>query len=311
VFQNLDIIRSIGPKYVIVLAGDHIYKQDYTRMIMDHAESGADCTVGCIEVPRMDAVAFGVMAVDENRRVTGFVEKPADPPAMPGRPDIALASMGIYVFNADYLYSMLEDNISSVATDHDFGKDIIPRVVSQGTAIAHPFSMSCVTSDPTAESYWRDVGTIDAYWAANLDLASTIPALDLYDRNWPIWTHQLQLPPAKFVRDLNGLHGSGTNLIVCGGCVVSGSQLYNSVLSSNCVVQSFCNIKEAVLLPEVTIGQSCRLSKVVIDRGCQIPDGTVIGEDPVRDGERFYRTDTGVVLVTRDALSRQGAHANA
>jgi glucose-1-phosphate adenylyltransferase len=213
------------------------------------------------------------------------------------------------VFSADYLYSLLEENISSVATDHDFGKDIIPRVVTTGTAIAHPFSMSCVSSDPSVEPYWRDVGTIDAYWAANLDLASTIPTLDLYDRNWPIWTHQEQLPPAKFVRDLNGLQGSGTNLIVCGGCVISGSQISRSVLSSNVVVSSFCNIAEAVLLPQVSIGASCRLRKVVIDRGCQIPDGTVIGEDPVRDGERFYRTDSGVVLVTAEALKRQSAAA--
>jgi glucose-1-phosphate adenylyltransferase len=307
VFQNLDIIRSIRPKYVIVLAGDHIYKMDYTRMILDHLQSQADCTVGCIEVPRMDAVAFGVMAVDEQRRVTGFVEKPADPPAMPGRPDIALASMGIYAFNADYLYSLLEENITSAATDHDFGKDIIPRVVTSGHAIAHPFSMSCVSSDKTTDSYWRDVGTIDAYWAANLDLASTIPLLDLYDRNWPIWTNMEQVPPAKFVRDLNGLQGSGTNMIVCGGCVISGSQISRSVLSTNCVVSSFCNINEAVLLPQVTVGASCRLRKVVIDRGCAIPDGTVIGEDPIRDGERFYRTDSGVVLVTAEALKRQAA----
>jgi glucose-1-phosphate adenylyltransferase len=302
VFQNLDIIRSIRPKYVVVLAGDHIYKMDYTRMIADHVESGADCTVGCIEVPRMDAVAFGVMHVDASRRVTGFVEKPADPPAMPGRPDIALASMGIYVFSADYLYSLLEENITSADTDHDFGKDILPRVVTQGLAIAHPFSMSCVSSDPNVEPYWRDVGTIDAYWAANLDLASTIPTLDLYDRDWPIWTHQQQLPPAKFVRDMNGLQGTGTNLIVCGGCVISGSQISRSVLSSNVLVNSFCNINEAVLLPQVTIGASCRLRRVVIDRGCAIPEGTVIGEDPVLDAERFYRTETGIVLVTPDAL---------
>jgi glucose-1-phosphate adenylyltransferase len=289
-----------------VLAGDHIYKKDYTRMIADHAESGADCTVGCIEVPRMEAVAFGVMAVDENRRVTGFVEKPADPPAMPGRPDSALASMGIYVFSSDYLYSLLEENISSVDTDHDFGKDILPRVVTQGTAIAHPFSMSCVSSSPDVEPYWRDVGTIDAYWAANLDLASTIPTLDLYDRNWPIWTYQEQLPPAKFVRDMKGLQGSGNNLIVCGGCVISGSQISRSVLSSNVKVSSFCNINEAVLLPQVTVGASCRLQKVVVDRGCAIPDGTVIGEDPVADAERFYRTDDGVVLVTPEALRQKG-----
>jgi glucose-1-phosphate adenylyltransferase len=304
VYQNLDIIRSIGPRYVVVLAGDHVYKMDYTRMIADHEQSGADCTVGCIEVPRLDARAFGVMAVDETRRVIGFVEKPDDPPAMPGRPDTALASMGIYVFNVDYLCHLLQDNLTRTATDHDFGKDIIPRVVTEGHAIAHPFSLSCVSSAPDVEPYWRDVGTIDSYWAANLDLASTIPALDLYDRSWPIWTYTEQLPPAKFVRDMNGLHGSGTNLIVCGGCVISGSQIMRSVLSSKVVVKSFCNIAEAVLLPQVTVGASCRLRKVVVDRGIELPEGTVIGEDPDDDAKRFYRTESGVVLVTRDALAR-------
>jgi glucose-1-phosphate adenylyltransferase len=304
VFQNLDIIRSIGPKYVVVLAGDHVYKMDYTRMLMDHVESGADCTVGCIEVPRMEATAFGVMAVDARRRVTDFLEKPADPPAMPGHPDVALASMGIYVFTAEYLYAQLEQNITSDATEHDFGKDIIPRIVTSGQAIAHPFGMSCVSSDPSVEPYWRDVGTIDAYWAANLDLASTIPALDMYDRNWPIWTHQEQLPPAKFVRDMNGAQGTSTNLLVCGGCVIAGSQISRSVLSSNVRVRSFCEIEEAVLLPQVSVGAGARLRRVVVDRGCTIPEGMVIGEDAEYDAERFYRTDNGIVLVTADALAR-------
>ncbi|WP_321793485.1 glucose-1-phosphate adenylyltransferase [Caballeronia sp. J97] len=306
VYQNLDIVRSIGPEFVIVLAGDHIYKMDYTRMVLDHVESGADCTVGCIEVPRMDAVAFGVMHVDENRRVTDFLEKPADPPAMPGKPDIALASMGIYVFSAKYLYDMLQENIETSNTDHDFGKDIIPRVVTTGKAIAHPFGMSCVTSssDPEAPAYWRDVGTVDAYWAANLDLASTIPELDLYDRKWPIWTNQEQLPPGKFVRDLNGQQGAITNLLVCGGCVISGSQVSKSVFSSAVRVHSFCNINEAVLLPQVTIGPSCRLQRVVIDRGCTVPEGLVVGEDPDDDAARFFRTESGVTLITREALAR-------
>jgi len=213
----------------------------------------------------------------------------------------------VYIFDAQYLYDQLLDDAERADSCHDFGKNIIPRLVNSGTEVyAHDFHGSCVNMT-NGKPYWRDVGTIDAYWAANLDLASTIPALDLYDRNWPIWTHQEQLPPAKFVRDLNGLQGSGTNLIVCGGCVISGSQISRSVLSSNVVVNSFCNIAEAVLLPQVSIGASCRLRKVVIDRGCQIPDGTVIGEDPVRDGERFYRTDSGVVLVTAEALKRQSA----
>jgi glucose-1-phosphate adenylyltransferase len=304
VYQNLDIIRSMAPRYIVVLAGDHVYKMDYMRMLLDHVDSQADCTVGCIEVPRMDATAFGVMAVDASRRVTGFVEKPKEPPAMPGRPDIALASMGIYVFNADYLYTLLEENIANRATDHDFGKDIIPRVVTLGNAIAHPFSLSCVSSDANVEPYWRDVGTIDAYWAAHLDLASTIPALDLYDNTWPIWTHQLQLPPAKFVRDLRGEQGAATNLLVCGGCVIAGSQISRTVLSPNVRVQSFCHLDEAVLLPQVQVGQGCRLTRVVIDRGCVIPNDMVIGEDAVLDNERFYRTEAGIVLVTSDALNR-------
>jgi glucose-1-phosphate adenylyltransferase len=308
VFQNLDIIRSIGPEYIIVLAGDHIYKQDYTRMILDHVESGADCTVGCIEVPRMEATAFGVMHVDAQRRITDFLEKPEDPPAMPGKPDVALASMGIYVFSAKYLYQLLEENILTSDTDHDFGKDILPRVVTSGKAIAHPFSMSCVTSetDPNVPPYWRDVGTVDAYWSANLDLASTIPALDLYDRKWPIWTNQEQLPPGKFVRDLHGQQGAINNLLVCGGCVISGSQVARSVFSSAVRVHSFCHINEAVLLPQVTVGPSCRLKRVVIDRGCTLPEGLVIGEDPDYDAERFFRTENGVVLVTQDALTRLG-----
>jgi glucose-1-phosphate adenylyltransferase len=225
---------------------------------------------------------------------------------MPGKPDIALASMGIYVFSAKYLFQLLEENIAASNTDHDFGKDIIPRVVTSGRAIAHPFGMSCVTSDsdPNAPAYWRDVGTVDAYWAANLDHASTIPELDLYDRKWPIWTNQEQLPPGKFVRDLNGQQGAITNLLVCGGCVISGSQVSKSVFSSAVRVHSFCNINDAVLLPQVTIGPSCRLQRVVIDRGCTVPEGLVIGEDPEYDAERFFRTENGITLVTQDALRR-------
>jgi glucose-1-phosphate adenylyltransferase len=309
VYQNLDIIHSIRPKFVIVLAGDHVYKMDYTRMLLDHVEMQADCTVGCIEVPRREARAFGVMAVDERRNITGFVEKPADPPAVPGKPDTALASMGIYVFSADYLYALLKENIANIRSELDFGKDLIPLVVSQRRAVAHPFQMSCVSSDPTVPPYWRDVGTIDAYWAANLDLASTVPTLDLYDRNWPIWTNQEQLPPAKFVRDLNGQQGVATNLLVCGGCVISGSQISRSVLSSSVCVNSFCNLSEAVLLPQVTVNRSCRLQRVVIDRGCTIPEGMVIGEDPVADAARFYRTEEGVVLVTSAALAKASEYA--
>ncbi len=304
IYQNLDIIQSSKPEYVVVLAGDHIYKMDYSLMLKDHVESGAGCTVGCIEVPREEASAFGVMAVDGNRNITEFVEKPANPPAMPGNEAVSLASMGIYIFDSKYLYELLEDDLANPESSHDFGKDVIPRVVREGRAVAHPFSMSCVSSTPDAVPYWRDVGTIDAFWEANLDLASVTPELDIYDTNWPIWTSQRQLPPAKFVQDAEGKHGQAINTMVSGGCIVSGSMVSNSVLFSSVRVHSFCVIDQAVLLPEVTIGRGCRLSRVVIDRGVDVPDGMVIGEDPVLDAERFERTDNGVVLVTKDMVKK-------
>lgn len=304
IYQNLDIIQSSKPEYVVVLAGDHIYKMDYSLMLKDHVESGAGCTVGCIEVPREEATAFGVMAVDGSRKITEFVEKPANPPAMPGNDAVSLASMGIYIFDSKYLYDLLEDDLANPESSHDFGKDVIPRVVREGRAVAHPFSMSCVSSTPDAVPYWRDVGTIDAFWEANLDLASVTPELDIYDTNWPIWTSQRQLPPAKFVQDADGKHGQAINTMVSGGCIVSGSIVSNSVLFSSVRIHSFCVIDQAVLLPEVTIGRGCRLSRVVIDRGVEVPDGLVIGEDPVADAARFERTDNGVVLVTKDMLKK-------
>jgi glucose-1-phosphate adenylyltransferase len=304
IYQNLDIIQSSKPEYVVVLAGDHIYKMDYSLMLKDHVESGAGCTVGCIEVPRDEASAFGVMAVDGSRKITEFVEKPANPPAMPGNDAVSLASMGIYIFDSKYLYDLLEDDLANSESSHDFGKDVIPRVVREGKAVAHPFSMSCVSSTPDAVPYWRDVGTIDAFWEANLDLASVTPELDIYDTNWPIWTSQRQLPPAKFVQDADGKHGQAINTMVSGGCIVSGSIVSNSVLFSSVRIHSFCVIDQAVLLPEVTIGRGCRLSRVVIDRGVEVPDGLVIGEDPVADAARFERSDNGVVLVTKDMLKR-------
>ncbi|KVH69811.1 glucose-1-phosphate adenylyltransferase [Burkholderia ubonensis] len=302
VFQNLDIIRSYAPEYVLVLAGDHIYKMDYSQMLLDHVESGASCTVGCIEVPRAEATAFGVMAVNAARKIDAFVEKPADPPAMPGKPDVALASMGIYVFDARYLYRVLEEDLANAESSHDFGKDIIPRVVADGSAVAHPLGLSCVPPASREAPYWRDVGTIDAFWAANLDLASTTPELNIYDSDWPIWTHQEQLPPAKFVHDRDGQSGVAFNTLVSGGCIVSGSHVSNSVLFSNVRVHSFCTIDQAVILPGTDIGVNCRLSKVVIDRGCHIPEGTVIGEDAEFDARRFHRTEGGVVLVTKNML---------
>jgi glucose-1-phosphate adenylyltransferase len=304
IYQNLDIIRnSTPPEYIVVLAGDHVYKMDYSIMLADHIASGKAVTVGCIEVPREEATAFGVMAVDAQRRVTSFLEKPADPPPMPGRTDVSLASMGIYIFTADYLYRLLEEDAADAASSHDFGKDVVPRAVAEGEAHAHPFSMSAISNPPYSKAYWRDVGTVDAYWAANIDLASTTPELNMYDRDWPIWTYQEQLPPAKFVHNEEGRRGMALNSLVSGGCIVSGSTVSNSVLFSNILVRSYSEIDQAVILPDVQVGRGCRLTKVVIDRRCRIPDGLVIGQDPELDAQRFHRTANGVVLVTRKMLA--------
>ena len=304
VFQNLDIIQSSRPEYVVVLAGDHVYKMDYSLMLEDHVLRGAGCTVGCIEVPRNEASAFGVMAVDAQRQIVSFIEKPADPPPMPGNAEVSLASMGIYVFDAEYLYKLLEEDLADPSSSHDFGKDVIPRTVAEGRALAHPFGMSCIVNLNGAPPYWRDVGTIDAFWEANLDLASINPELDIYDTEWPIWTYQRQLPPAKFIPDRNGSHGMTVNTIVSGGCIVSGAHVASSVFFSSVRVHSFCNIDQAVVLPNVTIERNCRLRKVVLDRGCVVPDGLVVGEDAVADAARFERTEGGVVLITREMLAR-------
>ena len=303
VYQSLDIIKSNHPEYVVILAGDHIYKMDYARMLADHALSGAGVTVGCIEVDRQEAKAFGVMAIDENKKVTSFVEKPADPPAMPGKPDRSLASMGIYIFTADYLYRMLDEDIALEGSSHDFGKDIIPKAVGEGQVVAHFFQDSCVYNSEKAPAYWRDVGTIDAYWEANIDLTATVPELNLYDRSWPIWTYQEQLPPAKFVHNEANRRGEAIESSVSAGCILSGS-VHNSLLFSNCRVHSYTQIQGAVLLPEVQVGRNARLTKVVVDRGCRIPDGLVVGEDPDDDARRFYRSEGGVTLITPRMLEK-------
>ena len=303
VYQSLDIIKANKPEYVVILAGDHIYKMDYARMLADHALSGAGVTVGCIEVDRQEAKAFGVMAIDENKKVTSFVEKPADPPAMPGKPDRALASMGIYIFTADYLYRMLDEDIALEGSSHDFGKDIIPKAVGEGQVVAHFFQDSCVYNSEKAPAYWRDVGTIDAYWEANIDLTATVPELNLYDRSWPIWTYQEQLPPAKFVHNEANRRGEAIESSVSAGCILSGS-VHNSLLFSNCRVHSYTQIQGAVLLPEVQVGRNARLTKVVVDRGCWIPDGLVVGEDPDDDARRFYRSEGGVTLITPRMLEK-------
>lgn len=303
VYQSLDIIKANKPEYVVILAGDHIYKMDYARMLADHALSGAGVTVGCIEVDRQEAKAFGVMAIDENKKVTSFVEKPEDPPAMPGKPDRSLASMGIYIFTADYLYRMLDEDIVLEGSSHDFGKDIIPKAVGEGQVVAHFFQDSCVYNSEKAPAYWRDVGTIDAYWEANIDLTATVPELNLYDRTWPIWTYQEQLPPAKFVHNEPNRRGEAIESSVSAGCILSGS-VHNSLLFSNCRVHSYTQIHGAVLLPEVQVGRNVRLTKVVVDRGCRIPDGLVVGEDPDEDARRFYRSEGGVTLITPRMLEK-------
>ena len=306
VTQNLDIIRRYQAKYIVILAGDHIYKMDYSRMLLDHVENDAKCTIACLPVPIEEASAFGVMAVSDDNKVVEFLEKPADPPHMPGDKNQALASMGIYAFNADYLYELLEEDLKNPNSNHDFGKDILPQIVATGEALAHSFSISCVQSDETSLPYWRDVGTLEAYWKANLDLASVKPELDMYDREWPIRTYMEPLPPAKFVQDRSGSHGMTMNSLVSGGCIISGSVVVNSVLFSRVRINSFCNIESSVLSPDVVVGRSCRLRRCVIDRACELPEGTVIGENPDDDARRFYRSDEGIVLVTRSMLAKLG-----
>jgi len=303
VHQNHDILESYGADYIVVLAGDHIYKMNYALMLADHVAKGRACTVACIAVPRKEASAFGVMAVDENSMITEFMEKPSDPPAMPGNPDMSLASMGIYVFDAPYLYAELARDIADPDSSHDFGKDIIPRAVRNGCAAAHPFALSCVPNGDAGEPYWRDVGTIDAYWDANIDLTATEPKLNLYDKHWPIWTYQAQLPPAKFVHNQDDRRGMGIESMVSGGCIVSG-RVFRSVLFSSVRVHSYSVVNWSVLLPDVQIGRGARLTRTVVDRGCTIPDGLVIGEDAALDSACFHRSPNGICLVTADMLAK-------
>ena len=307
IYQNLDIIESYGPRYVVVLAGDHIYKMDYELMLQQHVDLGADVTVGCLEVPRSEASGFGVMAVDGVGRITSFLEKPADPPGMPGRPDRSLASMGIYVFDLKFLAEQLRRDAADRHSSRDFGKDIIPHIVRGGKAVAHRFSHSCVRSAQESEAYWRDVGTIDAYWEANIDLTDVTPALDLYDQNWPIWTYSEVTPPAKFVHDEDGRRGQAASSLVSGGCIVSGASLRRSLLFTGVRLHSYSSVEDAVVLPHVQIGRHARLSRVVIDRGVAIPDGLVVGEDPEFDARRFRRTAKGICLITKPMIEKLSA----
>jgi glucose-1-phosphate adenylyltransferase len=304
VYQNLDIILTYRPKYIVILAGDHIYKMDYELMLQDHVNSGADVTVGVLEVPREEASGFGVMAVDAKDRVTAFIEKPKDPPAIPDNPDMALASMGIYVFETEFLAGLLRRDAVDKKSSRDFGKDIIPYVVKNGKAMAHRFARSCIRSELEEGAYWRDVGTIDAYWQANVDLTDTLPELDLYDSNWPIWTYGEVTPPAKFVHDLEGRRGLAVASLVSGGCVVSGAAIRRSLLFTNVRVNSFTTLEEAVVLPRTVIGRNASLKKVIIDSDVVIPEGLVVGEDPELDAKRFRLSENGVCLITKPMLDR-------
>ena len=307
VFQNIDIIEGYGPRHIVLLAGDHVYKQDYEVMLQQHVETGAEVTVGCLEVPRMQAVAFGVMAVDIDDKIVSFLEKPADPPGIPGDPDHALASMGIYVFETRFLLDQLKRDAANPASSHDFGKDIIPDIVARGGAVAHRFGHSCVRSAHDAEIYWRDVGTVDAYWEANIDLTDPVPGLDLYDRDWPIWTYGEITPPAKFVHNDQDRRGQATDSLISGGCIISGSEVNRSLLFTGVHIHSYGQVENAVILPYTRVGRHARLKKVVIDGGVRIPDGLVVGEDPEFDAARFRRTSSGVCLITQPMIDQLSA----
>jgi glucose-1-phosphate adenylyltransferase len=308
VYQNIDILRRHERKYVVVLAGDHVYKMDYERMLADHVASQAVMSIACIEAPLADAMQLGVMSVDADRRITVFEEKPARPSLAPGRTDCVLASMGIYVFNEDFLYDQLIRDAEDGGSSHDFGKDIIPRLVGSGLPVhAHNFSDSCVNM-VGGVPYWRDVGTLDAYWEANMDLTHVTPDLNLYDHEWPIWTYQEQLPPAKFVFDDEGRRGMAIDSLVSGGCIVSGSRVRRSVLFSNVRVQNYCDIEDSVILPNVEIGNNVVLKRAVVDVRCQLPDGLKVGVDPAADRKRFHVTDRGVTVIVPESLGQRVHH---
>lgn len=304
VFQNMDILRNYDPTYVLILAGDHVYKMDYGEMLAYHAASSADMTVACLEVPIEDARGFGVMSVDGEQRVVAFNEKPEHPQPTPGNPDRALASMGIYVFNAEFLYEQLLRDADDPNSSHDFGKDIIPYVMSRYRIFAHRFSDSCVCM-PGGVPYWRDVGTVDAYWEANMEFTKVTPDLNLYDKTWPIWTYQAQLPPAKFVFDDETRRGVAVDSLVSGGCIISGATVRRSLLFSNVYVHSFAEVSDSVVLPDVDIGRGARLHRVVVDNGCKIPEGLVVGENPEEDAKRFHVTKKGITLITPEMLGQR------
>ncbi len=301
IYQNLDIIRAHAPEYVLILAGDHIYKMDYGTMLARHVESEADITVGCIDVPVEKASAFGVMGVDNKYRIRSFIEKPEKPEHSPGNPEVALCSMGIYIFNTDLLFELLIRDADTPNSSHDFGKNIIPYAIEKYRVIAHPF----IDSNSAIQAYWRDVGTVDAFWEANLELIGVTPELNLYDAEWPIWTHQEQLPPAKFIFDDDDRRGMAVDSMVSGGCIISGARVRHSLLFSNVCVEDYSKVDSSVIMPDVVIGKNCQIFHAVIDKGCEIPDGMVIGRDNEEDKKRFYVSPNGVVLVTPDMLGQK------
>ena len=302
-YQNIDIMQHHGAEYVIVLGGDHIYTMDYTKMLDRHVSSGADFTVGCIETPRAEASGFGIMAVDENLKISSFTEKPENPDPMPGKPDSALASMGIYVFSKKFLYDTLAEDANDDSSSHDFGKDIIPAKIKDSYALAYPFTEE--NSDKPA--YWRDVGTLYSYWKTNMELCEIEPELNLYNRDWPIWTYQTQHPPAKFIFDDEGRRGEAIDSLVSGGCIISGARVKRSVISYATTIESYSLVKDCVILPRVSIGQNCRITKTIIDKECIIPDGTVIGENLEEDRLKYHVSEDGIVLVTPDMLGQRMA----
>lgn len=306
VYQNIDVIEPHDPKFIVLLAGDHIYKMDYERMLKQHVEKRADVTIGCLEMPRSESSAFGIMHIDSDGVVNEFLEKPADPPPMPGKPNKSLASMGIYIFDAKFLFDELRRDAADPHSSHDFGKDIIPYIVKNGRAIAHEFTRSCVRSGNETRAYWRDVGTVDAYWAANIDLTDVVPELDIYDREWPIWTHAEITPPAKFVHDEEARRGQAISSLVSGGCIISGASLRRSLLFTGVSINSYANVENAVVMPYVQIGRHARLKNVVVDRGVRIPEGLVVGEDPEQDAKRFRVVPKGITLITQPMIDRLG-----
>ena len=304
IYQSIDMLRGTNSEHVLILAGDHIYKMDYGAMLADHVDKGADLTIGCLEVSLDEAKEFGVMHVNENRQVHAFVEKPENPPSIPGRSDIALASMGIYVFNTAFLIEQLIKDADTTGSTRDFGHDIIPSVIDKYKVNAYPF----LNLQSGEQSYWRDVGTLDAYWSANMELIGVNPELNLYDKTWPIWTYQAQNAPAKFIFDDEDRRGQAIDSMVSGGCIISGATIKHSLVFSDVRVNSYSEVTDTVILPESIIGRNCRITKAIIEKGCHVPEGTIIGEDRAEDERRFKVSSGGVVLVTPEMLGQKRHH---